>query len=60
MAKGKHHKLLGNRGRVHTSRAARGLIRGKTKNSKLRNQGKTARALTRSRNAAVSFRARSR
>jgi len=60
MAKGKHKKQIGTRVRVHTSRTERGLTRGKTKNSKLRNQGKTARALTRSRNTAVSYRARSR
>lgn len=60
MAKGKHRKQLGNKPRVHTSRAERALTRGKTKNSKLRNEGKTARALARSKRASVSYRARSR
>jgi hypothetical protein len=60
MAKGKHKKLLGNKPRVHTSRAERSLSRGKTRNSKLRNEGKSARAFARSKRTSVSYRARSR
>ena len=58
MAKGKHRKQFGKRVRIHTSRRERGLTKGgKTKSSKVRSQGRTARALARSTKAKTVYRA---
>ena len=58
MAKGKHRKILGSRMRVHESRENRTRTNaGKTKNSKVRSQGRTARALARSTKTKTVYRA---
>jgi hypothetical protein len=60
MSKGKHLKGGRSKASVHTSRKLRGLVRGKTKSSKIRNEGRSARSLARSRNTSTAYRARSR
>lgn len=59
MAKGKRSKSTGSRTRVHESREDRVRTNaGKTKNSKVRSQGRTARALARSAKTKTVYRAR--
>ena len=59
MAKGKRHKSYGGRVRVHESREDRVRTNaGKTKVSKVRSQGRTARALAKSAKAKTVYGAR--
>ena len=59
MAKGKISKSTGSRVRVHESREDRMRTNaGKTKYSKVRSQGRTARALARSAKTKTAYRAR--
>ena len=59
MAKGKRHKSYAGKRRVHESREDRARTSaGKTKNSKVRSQGRTAKALAKSSKTKTIYRAK--